>query len=69
MPSAYTRAQAGERAALVERHGKEDQQMRQAVTARAAFDRAAMVEERRQEAREIARHRRAHDGPAPQGSS
>jgi hypothetical protein len=40
-----------------ERHGKENQQMRLDVTARAAFDRAAMVEERRQEAREIARKR------------
>lgn len=67
--AAYARTQAGERAALVERHGKEDQQMRQAVTARTAFDRAAMVEQRRQEALEIARDRRAHDGPAPHRSS
>jgi MobA/MobL family protein len=61
--AAYTQAQAVERTALVERHGREDQQIRQAVTARTAFDRAAIVEERRHEAREIARNRDVHDGP------
>jgi hypothetical protein len=60
--SKYADAQVNERSALTDRHRAEDRQLRQAVTLRADFDRAAEVEARREQVRSIQRENAlAHD--------
>jgi hypothetical protein len=52
---AFVTAQTKDRQALTERHKGEDQQFRQAVTARQAFDRAAEVEGRKEQVQGVTR--------------
>lgn len=64
---AYVRDQAKERARVGERQRQDDQQLRKAVAARAAFDRAAEAQTRRMEPREVLQQRQL--GKRESGSS
>lgn len=55
--SAYSDSQVKDRAALIERHGRDDQQLKQAITARQGMDRAAEVTARREQVRTPERER------------
>jgi hypothetical protein len=55
--SAYVTGQTTERAALIERHGGEDRQLKQALTSREGLDRAREVTARQPEQQDLARER------------
>lgn len=55
--SAYSDSQVKDRAALIERHGRDDQQLKQAIAARQGMDRAAEVTARREQVRTPERER------------
>jgi len=58
--AAYHQAQAKEQSWLGDRHSRDEQQLRQVIASRVAFDRVAEVESRRREVRDIS-HERLRD--------